>query len=275
MEGLVRFLDHWQTLVGSTVGPFLAVILSAIGYLIVRAIEARKEYKEMLRRIEISTTRSLEGIYRVRWTLKNFVSRVNGLAKDIKTITDGNYFSLDSVNFPTTRKIYRDIEVPNFKVKSYYLHNYLLWIDAGIEETNDIVANIKNDFGELMRRNELIVALEKDNKKPNPARQRNAYVDNLESFAKMIEKYIESFPHSIEIMVQAKVYNEHLRGRFGFGFRWKHESVSCRYFRNKIDLKKFSKNLDSLESIDKAIQKEVDKEIAEATKRFESLQKYS
>lgn len=67
--------------------------------------------------------------------------------------TGGYHFSLKSINYPTIRDIYRDTDLPNFKVKSYYLHNKLLWTDAGIKETNETVISLKNDFAELQRKN--------------------------------------------------------------------------------------------------------------------------
>ncbi|MBI3335850.1 MAG: hypothetical protein HY001_05160, partial [Candidatus Portnoybacteria bacterium] len=46
---LVNFLYRWQELAGAAIGPFLAVILSAIGFWIKSIMESKKELKEFLR----------------------------------------------------------------------------------------------------------------------------------------------------------------------------------------------------------------------------------
>jgi len=267
-----EFINKWQTLIGSALGPFLAVILSAIGFWIKSAVENKKERKEFLRRIEIGTTRSLDDTYKTRQKLQFFVSRLRNLITEIRAVTDPRQFSLESINYPTMRDIYRDIDTPNCKVKSYYLHNKLLWADAGIKETNETVISLKNDFAELQRKNELHIILMRQNQTPNPAQQRAEYATNLESFANAIDDFINRFiKQGIEIMTQIKIYNEHLRKKYGHWFLWKHEGTKLKYFRNKTEQKAFARNLDSLERIDKAIQKEVESAITEAEKRAEKL----
>lgn len=270
METLTKFLDTWQTLVGAALGPFLAVILSAIGFWIKSVVETKKEKKEFLRRIEISMARSLNDTFTVREQLKWFSQRVKNLAAESKSIIDDKTFFLNRINFPTTREIYRDIDMPNFKVKSYYLHNNLMWIEAGIKEMNETVFNLKNDFEDLIRQNEVLVAVMRNN--PNPQIQRDAYERNLESFAAAMDDYIlKSIKQGIEIMTQVKIYNEKIRSRFGYLFWWKQEGTKFKYFCNKAEQKKFSRNLDSLERIDKAIQTEVETAIKGAEKRAEKL----
>ena len=263
-----EFLNKWQTLIGASLGAFLAVIGSLITYAINSANERRKERKEFLRRIEISITQSLDSTYKMRQQLKQIAQRIKDLATSAKAVTDSKTFCLDRVNFPPVREVYRDRDAPYFKVKSYYLHNKLLWINAGIKEVNEINANFKSDFSDLIRQNELLVTLIKENQNPDPAVQRTAYVKNLESFANVIEEYIENhIPQGIEIMTQIKIYNEHLRKKYGCWFLWKHEGTKFKYFRNKTEQKKFSRNPDSLEKIDKVIQKEVDDAIKDAEER--------
>lgn len=267
-----EFINKWQTLIGSALGPFLAIILSAIGFWIKSATESKKERKEFLRRIEISITQSLDSTYKMRQQLRQIVQRIKNLATTAREMTDNKTFCLNRVNFPPVREVYRDKEAPYFKVKSYYLHNKLLWIDAGIKEVNEINANFKNDFGDLIRQNELLVALIKENPNPDPSVQKTAYAENLESFANVIEEYINNhIPQGIEIMTQIKVYNEHLRKKYGYWFLWKHEGTKFKYFRNKTEQKNFSRNLDSLDQIDKAIQKEVETVIKNAEDRATKL----
>lgn len=272
MEALIKFLDTWQTLIGAALGPFLAVVLSAIGFWIKSIVENKRERKEFLRRIEVGITRSVEDTYKTRQKLLYFVSRLNNLVVAIRAVTDPRQFSLESINYPTVREIYRDIEAPNFKVKSYYLHNKLLWADAGIKETNETVISLKNDFAELQRKNELHIILMKQNANPNPAQQRAEYSANLVLFANAIDDFIARFmKQGIEIMTQIKIYNEHLRKKRGYWFLWKHEGTKFKYFRNKAEQKKFSRNLDSLERIDEAIQPEIEAAIKDAEERAKKL----
>ena len=88
-----EFINKWQTLVGSALGPFLAVTLSAVGFWIKSVIESKNERKEFLRRIEISMARSLNDIFTVREQLKWFSQRVKNLATESKSITDDRIFS--------------------------------------------------------------------------------------------------------------------------------------------------------------------------------------
>jgi len=258
----------WQTLIGSALGPFLAVVLSAVGFWIKSAIESKNERKEFLRRIEIGITRSFDDTFKTRIKLQYFVSRLRSLITDIRAITDNCRFSLESINFPTIRDVYRDTDLPNFKVKSYYLHNKLLWTDAGIKETNETVISLKNDFAELQRKNELHIILMRQNQTPNPAQQRSEYADNLESFANAIDEFITKFmKQGVEIMTQIKIYNEHLRKKYSCWFLWKHEGTKLKYFRNKTEQRNFARNLDSLDRIDKVIQKEVEEAIKDAEDR--------
>ena len=274
MDKFTTFINTWQTLIGAALGPFLAVILSAIGFWIKSAIGSKEERKEFLRRIEIGITRSLDDTYKTRQKLQFFVSRLRTLITEIRAVTDARQFSLESINYPTMRDIYRDIDVPNFKVKSYYLHNKLLWADAGIKETNETVISLKNDFAELQRKNEFHIILMRQNQTPNPAQQRAGYADNLESFANAIDDFINKFiKQGIEIMTQIKIYNEHLRKKHGYCFLWKQEGTKLKYFRNKIEQKAFARNLDSLDRIDKVIQKEVESSIVEAEERSAKLLK--
>lgn len=201
-----NFIRGWQELIGAALGPFLAIILSAIGFWIKSIIEGKRERKEFLRRIEISLARSLNDIFAAREQLRWFSGRVKNLVAESKLITDDKIFFLNRVNFPTVREIYRDIDMPNFKVKSYYLHNKLMWIDASTKEMNKVVVNLKNDFEDLIRQNELLVAVMRNN--PDPKIQRVTYGENLESFASAIDDFTsKGLKQGIEIMTQVKIYN--------------------------------------------------------------------
>ncbi len=265
-----EFIFKWQTLIGSALGPFLAVILSAIGFWIKSTIKNKKERKESLRRIEISVTKSLNDAFTVCEQLKWFSQRIKNLIIESKSIVDNKIFFLNRINFPTTREIYRDIDMSIFKVKSYYLHNKLMWIDAGIKETNETILNLKKDFEDLIRQNEILIAVMRDN--PNPLLQREAYERNLESFSKAMDDYVsKSIKLGIEVMTQIKIYNEKLRKKYGFWFLWKQEGTKLKYFHNKTEQRTFARNLDSLDRIDNAIKKDVESLINKMEERAKKL----
>jgi len=267
---VTTFIEKWQGLIGSALGPFLAVVLSAIGFWIKSVIESKKERKEFLRQIEISMARSLNDTFTAREQLKWFLGRIKDLVTESKSITDDRTFFLNRINFPTTREIYRDVDMPKFKIKSYYLHNKLMWIDAGIKEMNETVSNLKKDFEDVIRQNEVLVAVMRNN--PNPKMQRDAYERNLESFAEAIDKCVSrSIRQGIEIMTQVKIYNEKLRKRYDFWFWWKIEGTRFKYFRTKTKQKEFARNLDSLERIDGIIKSEVESLIKKAEERSKKL----
>jgi len=248
----------------------LAIVLSAIGFWIKSILSDKKERKEFLRRIEISMARSLNDTFTLREQLKWFSQRAKDLATEAKPIDDDVTFFLSRINFPTTREIYRDIDKPNFKIKSYYLHNKVMWVDAGIKEMNMTASNLRNDFEDVIRQNEVLVAVMRNN--PSPRVQRDAYIRNLEASAHGIDEYVsKSIQQGIEIMTQVKVYNEKIRERHGYRFWWKQEGTKFKYFRNKADQKAFARNLDSLDRIDKIIQEEVESALNKAEERSKKL----
>lgn len=268
IENLTNGLKEWQELVGAAIGPFFAVLFSAIGYWIKLIIDARKERREMHRRIEIGITQSIDDAYTVCEQIKQFAHIIRDFAAKIKVITDDRTFSFNRTNFPIMREIYRDIEIPRFKVKSYYLHNKLLLVNAGIKDLNKTIADFKNGFEILIRQNEMLIALLRTSQNPNPAYQRAAYIDNLENFATVIEEYATGYiQDGVKNMIQVKVYNNQLRKRHGCIFLWKYEGISFKYFRSETEKKEFARNLDSLDRIDSLINQFVEAEINAAEKQ--------
>lgn len=264
------FLREWQNLIGAALGPFLAVILSAIGYWCKSKIEAMHERKEAHRRIEIAVARSLNDNYILRTQLQWFAGRVKKLAAEARTIINPKEYFLSRINFPSMREIYRDQDMARFKVRSYYIHNKLLFLDAGIKETNETVAMLKNDFEEIIRQNGLLVAVMRDH--PNPPAQRDAYAANLDAYTAEIENYISrGINQGIKIMVQVRVYNRKLREKHGYWVWRKYEGTWMKYFRTKAEQKAFARHLDSLDSIDAAIESEVQEEQRRADERRKKL----
>jgi len=265
----VAFIKEWQTLIGSFLGPFLAILLSGIAYSIKLFIENRSGRKENLRLIEISTTRSLNESFKTREELRGFAQRIKDLSKNGKNINDDKLYFLDITNFPPLEEIYRNKDLSLRTTNSYYLHNKLLFVDAGINRLNKITDSMKEDFYKLISQNEFLIALREE-----PKRQRIAYTKNLDGFADFIEKDIILFiDNGIKLMAQIKVYNELLRKKMGFITLWRYEGSSFKFYYNKKENDKFNKDLDSLDRIDKIIEPTVENLINEAGKRLPTIKK--
>jgi len=251
----IQFLKDWQELIGAALGAFLAVIGSLVTYAINSANEARKAKKEFLRQVEISVTRSMQDTFIVGEQLRFFTQRAGALVTEIRSY-GANAIVLDRINFPTVREIYRDLVMPSFKLKSYYLHNKIMWVDAAIRDINETAAYLKNDFENLIRQNETLIALMKGN--PNPSVPRDAYAENLEIFIKGVDEFRnKALEQAVKIMMQVKVYNNAVRKPHGFIYRWRHEGVSFNFFWWKIKLTEIADNLDALDVIDKRIESSV------------------
>lgn len=257
----IDFLNKWQTMIGSALGPFLAVVLSAIGFWIKSKLAAKEELKESLRRITIGIARSINGLFTTQKQIKTVVKMIDDLVSQIETITDDRTYVLDKVNFPITGEIYRDADAGLAKVKSYYLHNKLLFIDSGLKDLNKVLQNLKEDFEALIRQNQMMAVLDK------PPGQRRAYVQNLKGFADMLRYYAEKgLPIMIKLMMQTSVYNEYLRKRYRRTI-WKYESTRFKYFRNKAQQKSYGRTLASVDRIDAAIEEAVKTELKQAADR--------
>lgn len=256
------FLEKWQTLIGSAAGSFLAVIFSAIGFWLKGLIDERNERRETGRRIEIGITRSINDLDVAREQVRSFLAGAKKLVSEIKSITDDKTFVLERINFPVIREVYKDVEGPNFRVKSYYLHNNLLFSDAYIKQFNETMLGFKSDYQEMLKQNEFLVVL-----KDSPKNQRTSYAENLEQFSEAISKYTDGTTSvSIKMLMYMKVYNQKLREHPIVNL-WKYEGITFKYFENVQKQKEYSRNLDSFDRIEKILKGEVDTEIEKANKK--------
>lgn len=269
MEEVTNLLSRWQELTGAALGPFLAVMLSAIGFGIKLILDNRREHKEYLRRVEVSVTVALNDTYAARGQLMKLAGMIRELSDQAKAVKGDKIFFLERINFPTTQKIYRNSEIPKFKIRSYYLHNKLLFVDRGIIEVNETLADLKNDFEALVRFNMELIALMGNN--PKPAEQRVSYAKSLESFAAALEIYAsKKITGGIRALIQIKVYNNKIRKRHGYITWWKYEGVSLKYFKNRNIQKEFANNIGSLDRIDALLSDEVESTIEKIEKQLEA-----
>jgi hypothetical protein len=267
---MIDFLNKWQTLIGAGLGPFLAVILSAIGFLIKSKLDKNAEIRETMRRIEVGVSTALNDIFFTQALLKNFAKAIRALASRARAETNPKVFFLERINCPAFLEVYRDPDIHTLKVRSYYLHNQSLFMDSRIKEMNRILPQLKPDFEDVIRQNEILVTLMQSGSSPHPPTQRISYAENLEAFAAGIETYaIERLKEPIKILTQIKIYNDMLRKPWFRGYYtwWKMESPKFKFCLTKEERMKFAKNLDSLDRIDAVIEEEVKEAIKEAEKR--------
>jgi hypothetical protein len=274
IEVFVSHLYRWQELAGAVSGPFIAVLLSAVSYKIGRWTEKSQQEKESLRRIEVGVTYTLNSIATMRQKLLYFVASLRNLIKEIEAISNPKEFAMQTINFPALGTIYLDEELPRLLVKSYYLHNKLLWIHSGVADVNNILNGLKEDFIRVVRLNEKMIDLMKD--APNPPAQRASYIENLKLFADGIEKFAkDDLIKGVKTLMEVKVYNDKLRKGRGEGTRtrWKNEGSSSWLVRRFFNVGDLVRNLNNIDRIDKELDEEVNKEIAVMWERDQAREK--
>jgi hypothetical protein len=256
------FLDKWQTLIGAAAGPFLAIILSAIGFWVRSKYVAWKERKEAIRQIEVSIARSMNDMYRTQQELIYFVERVKNLVSTGQRITDDRTYLIDETNFPHLKEIFADSSLPILKIKSYYIHNKLLVNDMAISATNHMLNGLKASYSKILDNNKFLIAL-----RQNPSEQRNTYLENLTGFANTVEgDVLSSITNGLKALMETKLYNLKLMKHPIFTV-WKYEGKSFKFFKDKDKLKKYSGNLDALDALDKLFDKDVKQALNKAEER--------
>ena len=259
----VEFMDKWQTLIGSALGPFLAIILSAFGFLIASAWNNYRARKEGMRIVEVTTTQSVNDIYDVRLRLEEFVSRIRQIAHTGRQVTDDKTIFFEETNFPPCRDSFVDDESLRIRLKSSYLHNRLLSANSGLKETNYSVRSLEKVYETIIRRNQFLIA-----QKVPPKVQRGIYVSDLIGFAKTVEDFLEYVDKGITVLMQIKIYNQKLRNH-RLVTLWRYEWVQFRFFKSKKDIEIYRKYPDFVDRINKAIENEVSVEIEAGKKQIE------
>ena len=242
------FLFRWQNLVGSALGPFLAIILSVLGFYFKGKIQKYYNRKEAVRRAEISFSITLNQIHTIVVQLNDFVLRIKKLITEIEKIDNPNHFSLHETNFPPIINIYFDEELLKMKFKSYYIHNKILIIDTGIRWNNSTIQKIKCIFEKLLKRNEMMA------EKVNPTAQRKDYLENLKGYIEMVDQFLRTLKtQNIKSLVQAKVYNLMLMKKYYFTI-WKYEGASLKYFKNNKKKEKYNGDIAAVDRVDSLLE---------------------
>lgn len=266
MTGLAQifsedFFREWQTLIGSALGPFLAIILSAIGFVVKGILNKRSARKESIRRAEVCYAQTLTHIFTTVGQLRGFVSRVNDIIQTVEKISDEKTFALQEANFPPVIDIHFDDELPKMKFRSYYAHNKVLITEYVVRWANSTIQQIRRDYERLLQRNEAFAE-----KMPPPA-QRQGYAENLKGYIAMVDGFLDSLEgNNVDSIAQAKVYNLKLMKRH-FLTIWKYERVSFRIFRNKAAKDQYCGSLDAVDRINDLIAAEAHGVVQEARGR--------
>lgn len=261
----VEFIEKWQTLIGSALGPFLAIILSVFGYYLKGKFQKISERKEAIRRAEISFAITLNQIYTTVGHINDFISRIKNIIDEVEKITDPGRYSLHGTNFPPIIDIYFDKELLKMRFKSYYIHNKILIINNGIRWTNSILREIKYDFEKLLELNKIMT------EKENPAAQRETYVQNLREYVKMVQTVLNSLKtDNVKTIVQAKIYNLKLMKKY-FWTIWKYEGASLKYFKNRKEKEEYNGSLLAVDRIDALLEKDTNELIQKTQKRATEL----
>jgi hypothetical protein len=252
-------LYKWQSLIGSFLGPFLAVTFSVAGYSIIK----HRERKESMRKIEVSLIQSLNDLSVAKKTIEQFLERVKAIIRKLESDMGNGKYVLMETNLPPIN-IYLDNDLAKIKTKSYYLHNKLLIIVASLKSINMGLKELKDNFISLSTKNEFLI-----NIKATDREQKGTYLANLKDFYHLIEKdFIEkNIKVSNKILLQARIYNQKLRGKWGFIEKWKYEGVSFKCFNNDKDIMKINRHITSLDRIDSLLEEDVVSQIKEAEDR--------
>jgi hypothetical protein len=261
------FMYQWQTLIGAALGPFLAIILSLIGFWLRSIYLSWQDKKEAVRMVEVSITQTLNDLYSTRKKLEDFVRRLSVLVAEGRAINDNHTYFIATTNFPAARDVFFNADLPNLKFGSPYLHNQLMFANSGIKEINSWLWEMKENFSTLMENTKFMVTLEP---KPQPAHQRASYADDLDAFANAVETFLTYIRVCVKGATQIKVYNLKLmNGRMRT--IWKYERARFRYFKNAEELQKYRKWQNLLDRVNQAIEVEVNKSLTEAEEGYARL----
>jgi hypothetical protein len=92
VQEIINTIDKWQELIGAVLGPFLAVLFSAIGFWIKLILDSKREHREFLRRVEVSVTVALNDTYAARGQLIKLAGMIRELAAKAKAVKEEETF---------------------------------------------------------------------------------------------------------------------------------------------------------------------------------------
>jgi len=258
-----EFIEKWQTLIGSALGPFLAITLSALGFLIKWLLQKRSNRKEAIRRAEIAFSQTLSRLLIAISQLEDFITRARIILEQVRAVIDPTFYALLETNFPATIAVYFDEELIKMKFKSYYIHNKILITDYLISSANGNIKQFRYDFERLLDRNERMATPER----MRPPAQRQSFIENFSGFIEMVETFVNSLKtDNAQSIAEAKVFNLKLMKNHLWTV-WKYEGTTLKYFRNKKAMERYNGSMDAVDRINDLMKKEAGKLMQEARNR--------
>lgn len=240
MEDLLLKIKDWQTLIGLVAG----VVISVLGFYFQKWLGNRSDKKETLRIIEIYCAQTINDLNDLLLTFKNFTNRIDSIIKEIEESPDNEYI-LSDTNFPPF-EFYLDESYAKLKTSSLYLHNKILRMISFVKRLNFELKEHKSNFASFSDKNRFLA-----NGKIPPVQQKNIYKTNLIGFKSLVEKDFKNHIYNtLKILLQVKHYNSELRKVDGFLYKWKQESKSFKFFRNRSDFNKFNNFPNFIDRID-------------------------
>jgi len=237
---ITQDIEKWQTLIGSALGPFLAIMLALLGFFIKGKFQKRWDRKEAIRSAEIAFSQTYNHTVISVDQLEYFIERIKGLINEIKKITEPNQYANYETNYPPIINIQFNEELLKMKFGSYYLHNKILSIEYFVRNANSTISQFRIDFEKLLKKNEWMI------EKQKPEDQRQAYIQHLQSYIHMFEMFLESLKkESVKSILKAKVYNLKLM---------KGHSMTIRKYESKKDM-----SLEAVDRIDDSLQLDTNK----------------
>lgn len=249
-----EFLYRWQVLVGSALGPFLAVTLSAIGFWLKWLFDKRNSRREGLRQVEVFLVRAFNDLYSTKKGLLSFAQQLEQIAIGASELRPEQFY-MEERAFPILQDVFLSEDLSLTRFKSPYLHNQMNFIDAGLKYTNTATKDMKENFAILNRKNEFLIS-----RNATPENQRFVYAGNLNAFAGSVRELIGFIEKGVKMLTQARVYNSKLR-KHRIIMRWWYEGRSFRYFANMDAFRKYTKYPDFFDRINEKIENEVIKSI--------------
>jgi hypothetical protein len=259
----IAFINQWQTLIGSALGPFLAIIFSILGYYAKSKYEESKQIDDNIRTVDTAIVRTLNDLYASRLLLEQFTQRLRMIVRNNQAISDNQTYVSNETNFPSAGEVFRDLTLPTLKFGSNYLHNQLMFFDAGLQKTNTQLKDMKESFAAMLGKNEFSIA------RNQPATQRKMYLENLELFAGAVHDFIKFIENGCKVGQQIKIYNQKLMNARRKTLR-EFEKVNIQPEDSKQE--RWASNLDRINGL---IEPEVEKAIKLAEAGLEKLRKNS
>ncbi len=248
----IEILKEWQTLLGILLGA----LVSLFAFYLQSVLNSFLERKENKRKLEIALTIALNDIFDTRLTIQSFKQRVTEIIQGIdRTLNDDTKYMLEETNMPAM-EIYFDQSLVYAKTKSYYIHNNILGAASAIGSINNNFIDMKQNFKSLDVKNHFLVKVGASKRE-----QKETYKNNLQGILQIMDQVLGHLGIGVLTLTRIKVYNDSLRGKWGFLTSWRYEGASFKYFKNKSAIREYAAEMVSLERIDRLIEDKVRSQI--------------